>query len=99
MSHIKIKLKSVSDGKGFEAYSFSRPFGQIGSLRSQSDSKAFRTPRNSSPNCCFTFRLQKCTLTGVFVLAEGKGFEPLEPVKARQFSKLLLSTTQPTFRV
>ena len=28
--------------------------------------------------------------------AESKGFEPLEPVKVRQFSKLLLSTTQPT---
>jgi hypothetical protein len=31
-----------------------------------------------------------------FVFAESKGFEPLEPVRARQFSKLLLSTTQPT---
>ena len=29
---------------------------------------------------------------------ESKGLEPLEPVKARQFSKLLLSTTQPTLR-
>ena len=31
-------------------------------------------------------------------MAESKGFEPLEPVKARQFSKLLLSTTQPTLQ-
>ena len=32
-------------------------------------------------------------------VAESKGFEPLEPFKVRQFSKLLPSTTRPTLRI
>ena len=34
-----------------------------------------------------------------FEVAEGKGFEPLEPAKVHFFSKEALSTTQPTFHV
>jgi hypothetical protein len=33
------------------------------------------------------------------LFVESKGFEPLEPVKVRQFSKLVLSTTQPTLHI
>ncbi len=31
-------------------------------------------------------------------MAEGVGFEPTEPAKARQFSRLVFSTTQPPLR-
>src|SRR6056297_188859 len=45
---------------------------------SRNSTKAFRIPRNSPPDCCFTLRERKIHPYGCFfVFAEGKGFEPL----------------------
>ena len=48
--HLRVRGVLIAARQGFELYEFSTPFGQIRSLRSQSDSKAFRIPRNSLPD-------------------------------------------------
>jgi len=55
---------SIAVGQGFEAYSFSTPFGYIFPTV-KSTAKAFRIPRNSPPDYSLSWQLKsKITLTG-----------------------------------